>query len=393
MTPAARVQAAIDILEIWLAGEDGLDRVLTSWGRAHRFAGSGDRRRIADLVYDAVRRRRSAAWVAGCHEGDPRGLIRGSLMLDDCPLDSLFDGSRYGPTALTAEEAQARALDTAPRAVRLDYPDWLDSDLAHVSDPALAALRARAPVDLRVNKLKATMTEAVSALQEEGITVEPAESVPFALRVAEGARKVSGSRAYAQGLVEIQDAASQRVVAFAEAAPGMTVLDLCAGGGGKTLALGADMLGQGRLIAHDIAPDRMKDLPVRAVRAGVQVEQMATRDLAGFEGACDLVIVDAPCSGTGAWRRNPDHKWRLTQSELSRLERVQAGLLEQATGLCARGGRIVYMTCSILVRENVAQIERFLEHVPAWVRRDELTLSPADGTDGFYAANLSTAGR
>ncbi|MEM1300364.1 MAG: RsmB/NOP family class I SAM-dependent RNA methyltransferase [Pseudomonadota bacterium] len=393
MTPPARVQAAIEILDAWMAGSEGLDRVLAAWGRTHRFAGSGDRRRIADLVYDGVRRRRSSAWVAGTEDDDPRGVIRGSLMQDGTPLEPLFDGSRYGPPAMTEEERVVRELHDAPRAVQLDYPDWLDPGLAHVAEPALSALRAQAPVDLRVNSIKVGIADVSAVLREEGIVVEPICSAPLALRVTEGARRVAASRAYSEGLVEIQDAASQRAATFAGAKPGMTVLDLCAGGGGKTLALGADMKGQGRLIAHDISTARMKDLPQRAARAGLRVDAIASADLSELSRQCDLVVVDAPCSGTGAWRRNPDHKWRLTANELERLEGVQVGLLEQAIGLCAPGGQIVYMTCSILERENGVQIERFLDRRPDWTRRDELVLSPADGTDGFYAARLRATAR
>ncbi|HET7409883.1 MAG TPA: RsmB/NOP family class I SAM-dependent RNA methyltransferase, partial [Paracoccaceae bacterium] len=271
MTPAARIAAAIEIIDAWGAGEEGLDRVLTRWGRAHRFAGSGDRHVIANLVYDAVRRMRSAAWVAGgpdpeCGPADGRALLRGSAMLDGADPAALFTGGRHAPEALAeAERRPARSLSDAPRGVRLDLPDWLDAELALVDDKALEALRERAPLDLRVNLLKADAAEAIGALAGDGIVADPVPLSPTALRVREGPRRVAGSRAYAQGLVEIQDAASQAVADLAAARPGETVLDLCAGGGGKTLALAAAMRGPvrdgGRLIAHDIAPRRIAPLP------------------------------------------------------------------------------------------------------------------------------------
>ena len=389
MTPAARVQAAIEILDAWCAADTGLDRILANWARAHRFAGSGDRRAIADLVYDAIRRRRSAAWVASTPEDDAAGLARGSLMLAHANLADFFDGSRYGPATLTDAERIARALDDAPRPVCLDYPDWLANDLAEISDAALEALRTRAPVDLRVNALKATPDTAISALLTDGIEVVKVPRVETALRVQDGARRVSQSQAYVDGLVEIQDAASQAVAAFAGAEPGMTVLDLCAGGGGKTLALAAAMQGEGRIIAHDIAEKRMQDLPARAARAGVNVEVLASDALSDWHGAFDLVVVDAPCSGSGAWRRNPDHKWRLTETGLIEVEAVQAALLDQAVNLCAQNGRIAYMTCSILACENQRQMTGFLTRHPAWRGDGELALSPADDVDGFYAARFS----
>ena len=391
MTPGARVQAAIEILDHWRAADTGLDRILAAWARQNRYAGGGDRRAIADHCYDALRRRRSAAWVAGADDG--RGLILGALRLDGQDPAAFFTGARYAPEMLgESERGAGHDLSDAPRAVRLDVPDWLVADLDEVGDADLAALRDRAPLDLRVNTLKTTRAEAVAALAVDGVVAQSVAHASSALRVTEGARKVAASAAYAQGLVEIQDTASQAVAAFAGAKPGMTVLDLCAGGGGKTLALGAVMAGEGRLLAHDIAPGRMKDLTPRAARAGVKVESVETGSLHGLSGSCDLVVVDAPCSGSGAWRRNPDHKWRLTRDALERLEATQAALLDQAAGLCAPGGAIAYMTCSILPRENRPQVDRFLDRLPGRRFEEELALGPAGGTDGFYAARLRLDG-
>src|SRR5690625_222919 len=203
MTPAARIAAAIEIIDIWRAGEEGLDRVLTAWGRAHRFAGSGDRHAIADHVYSAVRRLRSSAFVAGAKEGevDGRALLRGSLMLDGSDPARFFTGAKYAPSLLTEAEARApEPLTQAPRAVRLDLPDWLETELVGFEDAALAALRERAPLDLRVNLLKADRAEAMEALEEDGIAVDPLSLSPTALRVREGQRLVARSRAYGEGL-------------------------------------------------------------------------------------------------------------------------------------------------------------------------------------------------
>ncbi len=392
MTPSARVQGAIEVIDGWQTGTDGLDRVLTRWGRTHRFAGSGDRHAIADLVYDAVRRLRSALWVAGVAEpGDGRNLLRGSLMLDGVDPATLFTGERHAPDRLGADEGRrARPLETAPRPVRQDFPDWLARELDGADDRVLAALRARAPLDLRVNLLKARRAEAIAALAEDGIAAEPAPLSPTALRVQGGQRRVAGSSAYRDGLVEIQDAASQAVVDLAAARPGETVLDLCAGGGGKTLALAAAMGGEGRLCAHDIAPGRIAPLPDRARRAGAAVEIVGTAALGGLAGACDLVFVDAPCSGSGAWRRNPDAKWSLRPEDLERLVATQDALLAQATSLLAPRGRIAYATCSILARENDARVAtcRRLPGGGRAVVQRRISLTPLDGGDGFYAAIL-----
>lgn len=393
MTPAARVRAAIEVIDEWQAGEEGLDRVLTRWGRAHRFAGSGDRHAIADLAYDAVRRMRSAAWVAGTDGPvDGRGLLRGCLLLEQADIGTLFTGDRHAPAPLTeAERRAARPLADAPRAVRLDLPDWLEAELAGVSDPVLEALRERAPLDLRVNLLKARQEDAVAALAAEGIIADSVPLSPTALRVREGQRRVAGSRAYAQGLVEMQDAASQAVADLAAARPGETVLDLCAGGGGKTLALAAHMRGPGRdggrLVAHDIAPQRIAPLPERARRAGARVEIMATAGLEALAGDCDLVFVDAPCSGSGAWRRNPDAKWRLASAALDRLVATQDWLLDRAARLAGPDGRILYATCSLIPRENGARVDAFLARAPGWRLAAERALAPPEG-DGFYAALL-----
>ena len=389
MTPAARVQAAVEVVDDWQAGDEGLDRVLTRWGRAHRFAGSGDRHAIADLVYDAVRRMRSAAGGAGSDgPADGRTLLRGSLTLDGADPAALFTGERHAPAPLTgAERHPARALADAPRPVRLDLPDWLAPELAETPDAVLEALRARAPLDLRANLLGASPAEAIAALAGDGIEAAPVPLSPTALRVAAGQRRVAASRAFRDGLVEVQDAASQAVADLAGARPGETVLDLCAGGGGKTLALAAAMAGRGRLLAHDIAPQRIAALPGRAARAGARVGIVGTADLAGLTGSCDLVFVDAPCSGSGAWRRNPDAKWRLTAGALDRLAATQDGLLDQAARLAAPAGRLLYATCSVLPRENAGRVDAFLGRAPGWRVARRIAPAPPAG-DGFFGALL-----
>lgn len=389
MTPGARILAAAEIIDTWRTGEAGLDRVLAGWGRTHRFAGSGDRRAIADLAYDTVRRLRSAAWVAGAgDDASGQALLHGSLILDGADPTAIFAGDRRAAEwHREGAGAPARPLQAAARGARLDLPDWLLPELDGAVDATLAALRERAPLDLRVNLLKTEPGEAIAALAAEGIEATPAGLSPTALRVGEGRRFVASSRAYRQGLVEVQDAASQAVADLAAARPGETVLDLCAGGGGKTLALAAAMQNSGQLIAHDIAPARIAALPVRARRAGADVEIRKASALESLSGACNLVLVDAPCSGSGAWRRNPDAKWRFTPAMLDRLTMTQDRILDRAARLTRPGGRILYATCSLIARENRARIATFLARTPGWRLGASLAIAPPEA-DGFFAALL-----
>lgn len=389
MTPAARAQAAIEVLDVWLSGSGGLDKILTAWGRTHRFAGSKDRAGIADLAYDALRRKRSAAWVAGTMSPTGRDLIRGALLLDGGSTADLFSGERYAPAVLTDAEKLTRPLVAAPRPVRLDLPDWIDGMLGDVSEAELQPLRHRAALDLRVNAIKADIPKAQAALAEEGIQTETVPLADGALRVTEGARQVHRARAYLDGWVEVQDAASQAAAAMARVRPGETVLDLCAGGGGKTLALASAMQNKGQLLAYDRARQRLRDLPARAKRAGARVDIVDHDDLPAIQSRCDLVFVDAPCSGSGAWRRNPDAKWRFRPADLVDLKTIQTALLAKAAAMTAPTGRVLYATCSILPDENQRQIDRFLVEHPDWRQITAQHFTLGDGADGFFATLLS----
>ncbi|MEM7057180.1 MAG: RsmB/NOP family class I SAM-dependent RNA methyltransferase [Pseudomonadota bacterium] len=391
MTPAARVQAAIDVLAEWQDADQGLDRVLAKWSLAHRFSGSKDRAAIADHVYGAVRRMRSAGWVSGSDDPTPRDILRGNLLLDGKDPAELFTGVSYAPSSLSESEQSRRPLDDAPRAVRLDYPDWIEPMMTDLPDQALDAMRDRAALDLRVNVLKTDVRAAGASLASDGVQTIPHHLAKQALRVTEGARKVTQSKAYETGLVEIQDAASQAVVELAATKPGETVLDLCAGGGGKTLALAAAMANTGRLMAYDISQRRLAQLAPRADRAGAKVTMLTPVRLKDQYGACDLVLVDAPCSGSGAWRRNPDAKWRLTPDALDELTRAQQSLLRQAANLTSENGRIAYITCSMFQVENTQVVEGFLQSQGRFRLAQSRHFTPLDGADGFYVAVLQDA--
>ncbi|TNF21078.1 MAG: RsmB/NOP family class I SAM-dependent RNA methyltransferase [Rhodobacteraceae bacterium] len=380
MTPGARIQAAAGLLDAVLAGQ-AAEQALTRWSRANRYAGSKDRAAIRDLVFDALRRKRSCAAWGGALTG--RGLMIGALRAEGRDPDTVFTGQGYAPPPLSAEERAA--LGTPDAAEARDLPDWIwpefEASLGDRAEAEAALMRDRAEVFLRVNLLKTNRDAAQDALATEGIASTPHPLSPTALRVTGGARRVHLGAAYKDGLVELQDAASQAVVDALALVPGRAVLDFCAGGGGKALAIAAQT--RAPVVAHDIDPARMKDIPVRAARAGADIE-IATRP----SGAFDLVFCDAPCSGSGSWRRAPEAKWRLTPERLADLWAMQDAVLDAGSAHVAPGGALAYATCSLLDSENDARVQAFVARRPGWrvERVRKLTLS--DGADGFFLAVL-----
>jgi len=390
MTPAARLSAAIDILDLVLAGQPaGL--TLTNWGRQNRYAGSRDRAAIGDIVYDCLRARASLSHIGGKETG--RAIILAYAIREEVDLEAIFTGQNYDPDPVTDHERARLDLQSPmPDATRLNYPDFLDAELKRSLGPdfeaIMAAMMYRAPVDLRVNKAKADLPRAQSVFAAEDIETQAVPSVPTALRVLENPRRVAQSKAYRDGLVELQDASSQAAALFARAAPGMRVLDYCAGGGGKALALYDAIQGQGAVVAHDIATVRMNDLPARAARAGARITIASPGHKDLVEGAFDLVFVDAPCSGTGSWRRTPDAKWRLRPSDVDNLVQIQEGILRTAATYVRPGGAICYATCSLLKIENMDQIETFLARDRRFKLEASQLFTPIDVGDGFFAAYM-----
>ncbi|MBS7542978.1 RsmB/NOP family class I SAM-dependent RNA methyltransferase [Ancylobacter oerskovii] len=432
MTPSARLAAAIDIVNAIAADRRPASEVLKEWGRGHRFAGSGDRAAIAALVYDVERRKASAAYLMGAEEG--RALALGALKLarglDVDAIAALCDGSRFGPAPLTEEERgklEAGSLDGAPAPVAGDYPEWLDASLAAVFGEARAAegqaLAERAPLDLRINTLKAAPEKATEALAH----LNPATTdwSPLTLRIgfeADGkAHALTAEPAFIKGQVEIQDEGSQIAAILAAPPRGGQVLDLCAGGGGKTLELAALMDNAGQLYAYDSDMRRLAPIHERLQRAGVRNVQVrtprgATDVLADLEARMDLVLVDAPCTGTGTWRRNPDAKWRMRPGALAERQKDQAEVLDAAVRFVKPGGRIAYVTCSLLDEENGGQVRAFLARHPDFavvppddtvlalgergIRLKQAALASAEGllltprrtgTDGFFVSLLARA--
>jgi 16S rRNA (cytosine967-C5)-methyltransferase len=380
MTPSARIAGALEVLaDIEIKRRPAAD-ALKEWGQMHRFAGSGDRAAIAGQVYDALRRRASAAYVMG--EAAPRAVMLGMLRLErDLDVDAiaaLFDGSRFAPAPLSDDErsklAAASLQDAAPH-IAGDYPDWLDASFATIFGEArvdeLSALASRAPLDLRVNLLKADRDRASAELAE--YNPEQTGWSPWGLRISVPADAkspaIQADPAFIKGHVEIQDEGSQLAALLSGAAPGEQVVDLCAGAGGKTLALAAMMENSGQLYATDTDKRRLAPIHARLERAGVRNVQVRTprgaaEILDDLFGKIDLVLIDAPCTGTGSWRRNPDAKWRLRPGALEQRLKDQAAALDRAVPLLKSGGRIAYITCSVLDEENGGQIREFLIRHP-----------------------------
>jgi len=389
MTPSARLSAAIEVIADLDARRRPAPDALKDWGLAHRFAGSGDRAAIAGLVYDTLRRRASAAYVMG--DDTPRARLLGMLRLerglDLAAVAALFDGGRFAPAPLTEGEAEvlgAGTLAAAPPHVAGDYPAWLDPHLARVFGDARAeegaALARRAPLDLRVNTLKADRDKVAKALAH--LAPAPTRWSPVGLRVtlAPDARNVAvhAEPAFLAGQLEVQDEGSQLAALLSGARPGMQVVDLCAGAGGKTLALAALMENHGQIFATDLDKRRLAPIHERLARAGTRNVQVKTPRgkedaLPDLAGHVDLVLIDAPCTGTGTWRRNPDAKWRVRPGALAERTKEQAALLDRAAPLVKPGGRIAYVTCSLLADENADQVRGFLARHP-----DFAPVSPAE---------------
>ena len=383
MTPAARVQASIEILDAILSGAS-VEKALTGWARRSRFAGSKDRAAIRDHVFDALRCKRSFAACGGSETG--RGLMIGAIRTAGADLAQLFTGERFAPDSVTVGE-QGKGFKT--EAERLDIPEWLWSDFRRAlggdADTAAIALQSRAPVHLRINKLKACVPDAIQRLSEEGIRTRQHPACDTALEVIEGARKVAQSNAYKTGIIELQDAASQAVVAALDLQPGMRVLDYCAGGGGKSLAMAAT--NGVHVIAYDTNPPRMRDLPARAARSGAEITIASSRQIFDY-APFDIVLTDVPCSGSGSWRRTPAGKWAITPERLHELSGIQASILSDVASLVASKGVLAYATCSVLTAENDAVVDEFLRKNTDWQPSLRKSWRVSHSTDGFYTAHL-----
>jgi 16S rRNA (cytosine967-C5)-methyltransferase len=444
MTPAAHIQAAIEVIEhvqrIWSADRRApVDALLADYFRARRYIGSKDRGAVSDLVYFVLRNGGTLEWhVEQCDRTvTPRRVVMVALLFYAMPehtplayedIAELFTGEQYAPTALTEpEESMLRRCEVReftpsgmPAAAKYNYPDWMEGRLKDAFgdqlSEAMIALNAQAPIDLRANLLKCKdRGDLILALDKDGYFAVPTPHSPIGVRLKKRLAAFN-TQAFRDGMYEMQDEGSQIVSLLVAAKPGQKVIDFCAGAGGKTLAIAATMENKGRLLAWDTAAHRLEQIHKRLARAGVSNTQThaLTSETDPFLKrhfkTADWVMVDAPCSGSGTWRRNPDLKWRFSLEDLQELKEIQQRILVSAARLLKPGGKLVYVTCSVFPDENVWQIKQFLGNNPTfrvatpdriWNKHCStqegvgtfLALSPhKDGTDGFFAAILTNNG-
>jgi len=430
MRAAGRIAAAVQVLDLVLNRHQPVATALADWGKAHRFAGSGDRNAIGGLVYDALRRKSSIAWAFESEA--PRALALGAatsaLALSPQEIAAQCDGEGHAPAPLSEIEVRGltRSLEEAPDHIRADVPEWLWPVFAATfGENAVAegqAMTRRAPADIRVNTLKATREKVLKALASFGAHESPLSPTGVRVPPPSGPARTPNlvaEAAFQAGWCEIQDEASQIAAALSGAGPRKQVLDLCAGSGGKTLAMAALMQNSGQIYAYDEDRTRLKPIFERVKRAGVRnVQILRAGDraaLANLGEKFDIVFADAPCTGTGTWRRRPDAKWRLKPQALEGRQKDQREVLARAALHVKPGGRLVYVTCSVLPQENGAQVAEFLARYPtfrtvpvadvwrAWLPGEpppsadasatHLLLTPRlHGTDGFFVAVLERAG-
>ena len=423
MRMAGRVAAAIEVLTEVFTHHRPAAEALKDWGKAHRFAGSTDRHAIGTLVYDVLRRRNTAAARMG--DGRPRALVLGVLReVWSLPAEEIENlcTEQHGPGVLTAGEKGALAREMRsdlPVHIRGDFPEWLVPSMIQVFGARAAeegaALSQRAPIDLRANTLKTDRDKLLVAFAKHGAEAGPLSPLCVRIKSTDANTRninVEVEPAHGMGWFEVQDAASQVAALMSGAKPGESVADICAGAGGKTLALAAMLQNKGRVVAYDADRHRLRPIFERMTRAGVtNIEVIAADEASKLDemGGFDCVLIDAPCSGSGSWRRKPDAKWRLAEMQLKLRVKDQREVLERGAVLVKTGGRLVYITCSVLPEENTAQIDAFLKahknfeiipYAKQWASAigtpapvsadgstDTLLLTPAQhGTDGFFIA-------
>lgn len=441
MQQAAHIQSVIEMMEhlqsIWAADRRApVDAMLAKYFKERRYIGSKDRGAISDLTYFVLRNGGALEWhIEQCDRSvTPRRLVMVALLFygqaGHTPMErediaALFNGEKYAPPAISEQEmlmlsrCEGREFTppTMPPAARYNYPDWMEGRLKDAFGDqlpeAMTALNSQAPIDLRVNTLKCLdQASLILALDRDGYFGTPTPHSPLGVRLKKRLPAFN-TQAFKDGMYEMQDEGSQIVALLAQAKPGDKVIDFCAGAGGKTLAIAATMRNKGRLLAWDVNENRLGQIGKRLARAGVdnvQTHVLKTENdpfLKRHLGTADWVVVDAPCSGSGTWRRNPDLKWRFTAEDLQEIKSLQTNILKSAARLVKPGGRLVYITCSIFPDENIGQAKQFLTHNPTFrvVRPDKvwdkhitlqeglgpyLQLSPhKDGTDGFFGIVLT----
>ncbi len=417
MTPSARIQAVIEIVAEVLATPRPADTLASAYFRNRRFIGSKDRQSISSRLYRIMREYHRLGWwiTRSGSEVNARTLVIAAVMLgkehNAASVETAFTGEKYAPEQLSpAEKKLMLSLEgqnlehpDMPLREKLECPEWafdsLRQALGDRFEKEMSAMLTAAPLDLRINTIKTNRDDVLDQLKEDGMDAHAGKTSPLCVRVF-GRPPISQHFLYKEGYIEIQDEGSQMVAVVADAKPGEQVVDFCAGAGGKTLALGASMNNKGRLVAMDVLGGRLMRAKERFRRAGLH--NIETRELTSerdkfvkrHEGHFDLVLVDAPCTGTGTWRRDPDKRWRMLGPGITALVPLQKNILESAMRMVKPGGRLVYATCSLLPEENENQVDAFLAAHPDFSRaRDDLKLSPAQNdTDGFFASVMTRKG-
>lgn len=415
MTPSARIQAAIELVAEVLATPRPADGIASAYFRARRFIGSKDRQAITQRLWRIMREyHRLCWWIAGQGmEADARALVIADILFEKehslASLNDSFSGAQYAPAPLTAaerklaEKIEGKPLEhpAMPLREKLECPEWafapLQKALGDGFEAEMRAMQKPAPLDIRVNVLRTNRKDVLDRLREDGFDAEEGKISPFSIRLR-GRPQIAQHFLFQEGFIEIQDEGSQMVAVLADAKPGEQVADYCAGAGGKTLAMGAMMNNKGRIVALDVLGGRLRRAKERFRRAGLHNietralepgDKFVKRHLSHF----DLVLADAPCTGTGTWRRDPDKRWRQLGPGLDALTALQREILETAHRMVRPGGRLVYATCSLLPEENENQVETFLAAHPEFELKQKLNLTPArNNTDGFFAAVMVKKG-
>ena len=420
MIEAARIEAVIEVLKTYSQDLTPLDAHLSFYFKERRYIGSKDRQAIATRVYGIFRNYAHLAWWAllrGVSLNSSPSTTAARLQVlaylteiekvDRAKIGILFSGERYAPNKLNDKERQLLSVDVnsenEPLWVKGEYPEWLQPQLEEVFGPnhmdQMQAFQNEAPVDIRVNTLKTNRDDLKVKLKQEKIIADALENSQTAMRLKDR-QPLTSTKAFREGLFEVQDLGSQKIAEALQVEPGHSVLDLCAGAGGKTLAIAALMENKGKVVAMDTAEWRLQKARQRLKRAGVCNTECRALDEGGLswlkrqKGRFDRILIDAPCSGTGTWRRNPEQKWRLTQEEINRLKDIQLSLFHQAASLLKPDGKLVYATCSILKAENEDVIAKFLSENNKYFLVTQERLTPlANGTDGFFMATLSMSSK
>ena len=400
MRPISRAAAAIQILDKYLAGNP-VEIALKGWFKSNRFAGSNDRYLIRDMVFDILRKKSSLIFPFQINGYPENGrLLILSYLADHYELVQLsieIKQNSYFYEKLSSDEItilsnKKKIMEASPKSITFDYPSFLSEtlfkSLGNSFESIMEKMQERAPLYLRINMLKANSFSAEKILAADGIFCTKLSESNTALVVNQGRKLVKSSEAYTSGTVEIQDLSSQLMTDLPQITSGVRILDYCAGGGGKTLAIASKTMNKADLVAYDINPNRLTNLKKRVIRAGANIKILKTLDLEEYKVRCDVVFVDAPCSGSGIWRRDPEVKWTLSEKKLKKFQLDQAGILREASRFVKIGGVIVYAVCSLLPEEGETQIKEFLEVYKNFVGLEQSLLHPLVASDGFFRAVL-----